>query len=196
MSDTNKSFVFIRGRKVILRPVLEEDLSLSLKWVNDFKVIQYMGMCFPSMEAEEKEWLENLSKNQDKSKFVFTIIHSNKAIGFIGLYLINWVDRTASTWTMIGETNEWGKGYATEAKMLLLDYAFNTLNLRKISAKVSSVNYRILKQLCCCGYEVEGKLKRQKFHNGRYYDQILLAVFKRKWLPLWKTFQEKELPLR
>ncbi len=60
----------------------------------------------------------------------------------MGIHRINWKDRTATTGAVIGEKAYWDKGYGSEAKMLVLDYAFNMLNLRKICSQVLAFNKR------------------------------------------------------
>jgi RimJ/RimL family protein N-acetyltransferase len=93
---------------------------------------------------------------------------------------------------MIGEKEYWGKGYGTEAKMLLLHYAFDTLNLRKICSSVISFNERSHKYSLKCGYKEEGRRKAQLFRDGKYWDEIQLAVFRKDWLLLWKKFQAEQ----
>jgi RimJ/RimL family protein N-acetyltransferase len=73
--------------------------------------------------------------------------------------------------------------------MLLLDYAFNTLNLHKICSNAYDFNKASQAYSKKCGYKVEAILKEHAFCNGRYVDQVVLAVFREDWLPLWKKFQ-------
>jgi RimJ/RimL family protein N-acetyltransferase len=116
---------------------------------------------------------------------------SGKPIGTMGIHSINWKDRTATTGALIGEKEYWGKGYGTDAKMTLLDYAFNTLNLRKIMSRVYAFNGRSLAYSLHCGYRVEGRLLRQRYAYGRYWDEIILGLFKSQWLPYWEAYNEK-----
>ena len=74
--------------------------------------------------------------------------------------------------------------------MLLLNYAFNTLNLRKIVSRVVSFNRRSKAYSEKCGYKVEGVLKKDIFKDGEYHDLICMAVFKDDWLPLWEKFRK------
>lgn len=106
----------------------------------------------------------------------------------LSIFYINWQNRTAVTGAVIGEKNYWGKGYGTEAKMILLDYAFNTLNLRKITSSVKAFNKRSLAYSLHCGYVIEGRLRDQHFVGGRYWDDIILGLFKEQWLPHWQKF--------
>ena len=105
-------------------------------------------------------------------------------IGVMGLHQINAKDGTAVTGSFIGEKQYWSKGYGTEAKKLVLGYAFNTLNLRKIRSMVYYFNGRSKRCLEKCGYHQEGVLERQNYRNGKYVDEILMAIFKEDFLKL------------
>lgn len=181
--------VFLRGKRVYLRPPTKKDIPYFLRWINDQEINQYLSAFLPVTEADEIEWLDRLHKEKNENiVFVIVDIKSGKPIGTMGLHRINWKDRVATTGAIIGEKRYWGKGYGSEAKMLLLNYAFNAMNLRKICSLVISFNQRSKAYSLKCGYRVEGILRRHIFKNGRYWNEIHLAVFKKRWLPLWKKF--------
>ncbi len=183
--------VFLKGKHVYLRPPMKEDIPLFLKWMNDEEVNQYLMAFLPLTEADEMEWLESLSKKKSES-ITLVIVHakSGRAIGTMGLHRISWKDRRGTTGAVIGEKKFRNKGYGSEAKMLFLNYAFNTLNLRKICSSVLGFNARSVAYSKKCGYKVEGTLKSHIFKNGEYQDEIHMAVFKEDWLPLWKKFRK------
>jgi RimJ/RimL family protein N-acetyltransferase len=185
---------FLIGKKVYLRPLLEEDYLFLLRWTNDPEVRPFLNRSLPTMEAEEKEWIERLHKNKgDNVVLMICLTEGDRPIGTMGLHGINQKDGVATTGAMIGEKDYWGKGYGTEAKMILLDHAFNTLNLRKICSSVFAFNGRSLRYLEKSGYVIEGTLKKQLFINGKYVDEVLLAVFKKDFMLLWKKFKKEHL---
>ena len=108
----------------------------------------------------------------------------------MGIHHINWVNGTATTGAIIGEVENRGKGYGTDAKMTLLNYMFNTLNLRKICSEVIEYNTRSYNYSLGCGYREEGRKIKHIFRNGQYWDLIQLAVFKEDWLPIWAKYCE------
>ena len=183
-----KPIVFLKGARVTLRPILREDIPLIIRWINDPDVWQFLETSMPMMEADENEWFEKLHKIKN-TDIVVMIIVDNKPIGIMGIHRINWKDRTASTGALIGEKESWGKGYGTEAKMLLLHYAFNTLNLRKICSSVYAFNKRSHAYLLKSGYVEEGRQRKQIYKKGHYQDVIIMAVFKKDWLPFWRKFR-------
>jgi len=189
--EPRSSVVFLQGRRVILRPLRKStDLETCLRWINDPEVNQFLAAYLPVSETQEAEWFDNLAKRPNDIVFGIELRENGRFIGVMGLHRINWKDRVATTGAIIGEKDCWGKGYGTDAKMILLDYAFNTLNLRKVCSSVIAFNRRSLRYSLHCGYRREGRLRRQMFRRGRYWDEILLGLFREDWLPIWEKYQK------
>ncbi len=182
--------VFLKGKKVILRPLNKKtDLTSCLQWINDPEVNYFLGWCLPQSEAQEEEWFNKIGKDDKNIVFAIETLEG-RYIGNIGLHNINWKDRTAMTGTVIGEKDLWGKGYGTDAKMLLLSFAFNTLNLEKICSEAFEFNERSRSYNLKCGYKEEGRKRSQMFKNGRRWDVIMLGVLRKEWLPIWERYQK------
>ena len=182
--------VFLRGKKVVLRPLNKKtDLAVCSRWINDPEVNYFLGVYLPQMESQEEEWFDRVAKGENNIVFAIETIEG-KYIGNIGLHNIDWKDRVAATGTIIGEKEYWGKGYGTDAKMLLLEFAFNTLNLEKICSDVFEFNGRSLNYGKKCGYKEEGRKRSQVFKNGRRWDVIILGVLREEWLPVWEEYQK------
>jgi RimJ/RimL family protein N-acetyltransferase len=183
------NIIFRKGQKVNLRPLERADLPLLRKWQNDPEVTQYLMRTTPLMEKEEEDWFDSLHKSQNGYIVGLVDASDNKLIGTMGLHGISWTSRTATTGTVIGEKEYLGKGYGTEAKMLLLDFAFNALGLRAIMSKVMATNGRSLAYGNKCGYEEVARiplwLRRQ---NGEYCDEVILIVTQERWKPLWENY--------
>lgn len=188
---TDNHIVFLKGKKTILRPLAEIDIPLLLRWVNDPEIRQFITRVFPAMEQDERDWLEKLHKQCNTEVVLMIETLNHVPIGTMGIHGIDWRDHVAKTGAMIGEKAFWGKGYGTDAKMVLLNYAFNTLNLRKIMSRVYAFNKRSLAYSLHCGYRIEGRLKRQHFINGQYWDEFILGLFKHWWLSYWEAYQQK-----
>ena len=181
--------IWRKSSRVILRPVLEKDLPFLMRWINDPEVTQYLKAHAPMMEFEERQWLEGLAKRKPHH-VVVAIEVDGVFIGTMGLHDIDFRHRRATTGALIGNKDYWGKGYGSEAKMLLLDYAFNELGLRKICSRVIVFNKRSVRYSLRCGYREEARLRKHSFAKGKYWDEVCLAVFRKDWLPLWRRFKK------
>ncbi len=176
--------VFLSGKKTILRPVSMSDIPLFTRWINDPETRVYLARTFPMTEMEEEDWVKkigNLSKNPNDIVMMIETKRNRRTIGVMGLHGIDWVNRHTLTGTIIGEKNLRGKGYATDAKMVMLQYAFETLGMHKIISHVDVRNKASLAYSKRCGYVVEGILKEQLFREGGWVDVATLACFYDNW---------------
>ncbi|MCD5381015.1 MAG: GNAT family N-acetyltransferase [Candidatus Pacebacteria bacterium] len=192
MSSTRETndVIFRQSNRVTLRPVSESDCDVLTKWINDPDVQQYLEAYLPMTKNEEMTWIKTI-QTRDIGSLVVMIIADGKPIGNMCISGIDHRQGTAVTGTLIGNTDYWGKGYGTEAKMLMLEYAFNVLNLRKICSDVIAFNTRSTSYSLKCGYKIEGYRKKQYFAKGKYWDQVQLAVFRKDWKPYWKAFAKE-----
>jgi len=186
-----KQVVFLRGKKVILRPFNKAtDLETFWRWINDPDNNQFLTTNKPIPMVAEERWFDEQPRPNAIALAIET--KDGQLIGNMGLHQIDWVSRFATTGAMIGEAEFRGQGYGTDAKMILLNYAFNRLGLRKIMSHVLSFNGRSLRYSKKCGYREEARIKEMHFRNGQYYDDIILSVTREEWLPLWQAYQPIE----
>jgi RimJ/RimL family protein N-acetyltransferase len=192
--SSSTPIVFRKGKRVYLSPMQKEDLPLITVWINDQEVNQYLTVAMPMTLQDEEKWFESLES--DKPHHIILAIRltdTNEIIGIQGLHKVSYRDGTAVMGYFIGRKDLWGQGYGTEAQMLLLEYAFNTLNLHKVSAEVYDFNPRSKKCLEKCGYVEEGIQREHRFRNGRRADCHLLAVFRKEFLPRWENYSAEFL---
>jgi RimJ/RimL family protein N-acetyltransferase len=74
------------------------------------------------------------------------------------------------------------RGYGTEAKHLLLAYAFDRLQLHLITASTVASNERSQRALLRQGYRSAGRLHWTHTRNGRYQDTLLFDLTRGDWL--------------
>lgn len=187
--STNEKVIFLSGHKTNLRPFSRSDVPLLTRWINDPEVREFVLGIFPWTEKQEEDWFEKLGSSE-KNIVLCIETKDGVPIGSMGIHAIDWINRVGTTGALIGEKEYWGRGFGTDAKMSLLDYAFNTLNLRKILSNVIAFNTRSLQYSKHCGYQVEGCRRKQLFKRGEYWDLIELGVFREEWLPIWQKYKE------
>lgn len=190
--------IFINGKRLYLRPPHKSDLPTLVRWFNDPEVRIFLNQRYPMTESSEEKWLEGLAER--KNDIVLVIVlkgrtpAQDRPIGNIGIHGIERENGIATTGAAIGEKDCWGKGYGTEAKMILLEYAFNTLNLRKIYSRVLAINPRSRAYSEKCGYVLEAILPKHHFRQGRYVDELVLAVYADAWRTLWEKTKRRYMP--
>lgn len=168
---------FLIGKKVYLRNLEESDLENLQRWLTDSKVTEllFQGERPLNLQLMKEEFNKKIKENNE---IVFAIImkNNNLHIGWAGIYEINWVSRNGELRFFIGERKYWEKGLATESVSLLIDYAFNKLNLHRVYGGANKENHGSIKVFQKLGFIQEGISKEGHFRNGRYYDLIRFGL--------------------
>lgn len=164
------------GERIYLSPVSMDDVEIFTKWLNDLEVTDYIGRSSALQTLEgEKDWVQNQVKN---AEYLMTIVttDNDQAIGNISLVDINNLNRTAVLGILIGEEEYRSKGYGAEAIKLLLDFAFNYLNLNSVSLTLLEGNERAKKCYEKVGFKEFGRQRECIYLNGKYYDRIFMDI--------------------
>lgn len=114
--------------------------------------------------------------------FTVMFVDGDEPIGEVSLMGINYVTRIAETGSMMKPGEYRGHGYGTEAKMLLLEFAFEHLQLHVLQSFVFSGNQRSAAALRKQGYQPAGRLRYVEIHQGRYEDLLIFDITRAEWL--------------
>jgi len=172
----------MQGEKVYLRAMdPEKDSAAFSIWQRDALFDRFSdsepAMMFP--KDQMKEWFE---KRIDRIT-TLTIYRKedNSAIGFIELAGYNWHSGNAWMGIGIGERENWGKGYGTEALQLLLRMAFMEWNLHRVSLAVLGYNERAKRSYEKVGFKEEGALRGFVQRDGKRWDMYMMGVLREEW---------------
>jgi RimJ/RimL family protein N-acetyltransferase len=187
-----EAFPFIKGERISLIPPNSEYINLYIKWTNDWRVRKYARDILPVRVEDIKKWFE-ASERRTSNYIGFTIWHKKdeKPIGMADVSLIDWVNGWANIGILIGEPTYWNKNIATEATELLIDYAFNELNLNKLQACAATENIGSWSVAEKLGFIFEGLGKQDMYVDGKYLDEKRYCLLKEDWLKS-KKLKNKE----
>jgi len=79
---------------------------------------------------------------------------------------------------VIGQKEQWGRGFGTEAVRLLCRHAFDDLNLHKVCLACYATNERGIRSYARIGFTVEGRRREQVFIEGRWVDDVLMGLLR------------------
>ena len=174
----------LKGKRIRLAPLDRKYIDLFLKWFNDPEITQYLTMYKPLTRDWEEEWFDALKHKEDAVYFSIQVIKEEKSdiiIGNCAIQNINSKNRAAFCGITIGEKKYQNKGYCTEAMEMLVEYGFNTLNLNRIELSVYDFNSRAFKTYQKVGFVEEGRKRQARYHNGKYYNEIFMAILREEW---------------
>jgi RimJ/RimL family protein N-acetyltransferase len=172
--------------KCRLRPVSRADLQTSLAWRNDPELRgMVMGYRFPVTEPMEAAWYDRALADQGVSRANFAIEDAADGAfaGFVHLNDIDWQCRSAEIGILIGLKDRQGKGLGRQAAELALVYAFQTLNLSRITARHLASNSASDRLFVSLGFRNEGRLRKAGYLNG-LFDDIVISGLLREDSPL------------
>jgi RimJ/RimL family protein N-acetyltransferase len=164
------------GQKVYLSPMCVEDAEIYARWLNDLSVTENLGTPGRSITvAGEREWI---SKNAQDTVFAIVKLENDELIGNCGFHTVDQVRQCAEVGIFIGDRENRGKGYGTEAMKLLVDFGFDYLNLNNIMLKVFAFNERAIACYKKAGFKEIGRRRQAYYLKGRYHDEVFMDIIR------------------
>jgi RimJ/RimL family protein N-acetyltransferase len=181
MSST--SLPVLKSKRVTLRRPCEDDFQARLRLGTDPEIFRMYGGSLsdlrPMTEDAAKRWVQRLL-GQD---FAW-IIEAGSLIGEIRLDRVDLRDRRANLAIGIEDANQLGKGLGSEAIALALGYAFNVLELHRVSVRVVDYNSRAIRAYQKCGFVIEGRERETALVDGSWHDDVMMAILDREYLAM------------
>lgn len=169
------------GDRVEIRPLREEDPAAHCRWFADRVVTRFLASRHPTSLKREEERLRRLALSNDDVVWAITRRGESTAIGTVGLYAISSRNRFAELAFTIGERDEWGKGYASEAIELATQYAFRELGLHKTFANVIAGNGAARRAVEKNGYRECVIFRRARYVDGDWQDLWMAELLDEEW---------------
>ncbi len=167
----------LQGDRVRLREFSTNDLDAVAGIVGDDRVSTFMS--FDSRLREQAETMLNgiLERAQadPRTEFYLAVepLSGPPAVGTIRIAFSG--VRAAKLGYMI-DADHWGNGYATDAVRTMIRFAWNVLDLHRITAAVGPQNAASLVVVKRVGMAYEGRLRDHVFTNGDWRDSLLCSL--------------------
>ena len=167
---------FLIGKRVYLRALEKEDLICIQKWSNDPEIRKLTGEVASMGQADADKFLERVYNDNTREWFVIIIKENEQLIGEAGLLRMFHAWRTTDISIIIGEKDAWGKGYGTEAILLLLYYAFRRLNFHRVAIGVVGFNEKAIRFWEKVGFKKEGIQRDGYYYKYKYHDFVMMSI--------------------
>ncbi len=164
------------GRRVYLRPLTRQDLIYLRKWSEDAEIRGLIGEVTSMSEADSERLLKEVYDDSSREWFVVVIKKNNQVIGEAGLLRMFPAWRTTDISVIIGDKQEWEKGYGTETILLLLNRAFKQLDFHRVAIGVVGFNQRAIRFWEKAGFRKEGVHRDEYYYDGKYYDFVMMSI--------------------
>lgn len=184
------------GKSLRLVEFIEENVSSDyISWLNDPKVIQYLQVRFADRGRESLLKAYEKSK-QDPNQVLFSIVckATTMPIGTCRLS-VDSNHNTGNYGYMIGNKCYWGTGAGKESQVLLINFCFQKLKLRKLTTGIFSENVASKSNFLKLGFKVE-VIRRQQFLDqfGNPTDGIIFGLSADDWAARVSRFKHFLIP--
>jgi len=178
----------LKGETIYLRMLEPEDYDLTHQWHTDYNIQKMTCGQFRFVsKAIEKNWAQ--SKATNNARDIYLAICANeddKMIGYISINDIDFVHRSCHCGgVVVGDKQHRNMREYVEAVTLVHDYAFNHLNMNRISGGCLVEHMMSRAEMEGFYYDLEGTEREAIFKNGSYHD-------KRNYALMSKTYFEHQ----
>ncbi len=169
---------------VELRPHTPASLEPLLRWKNDIEIQRLSDDQTYTFTREEvavrlERWMHT---SDDIVHLAIGLVGRLEPIGFLHLALIERAHRRCRLGIVIGEKDLWGRGYGRLAVVQAVDYAFDVLELDRITAEVFADNTRSARLLEGVGFVREGVMRESIHRDGQRVDELIFGLLRHEWI--------------
>ena len=175
---------FLLDDEITLRAWEETDIERGFDAVtrNREHLQQFMHWMSPeySIESSRKFMTDGIAKRESKESLGLGIFRGDKLLGSVGFVKFDWTPRRTEIGYWISKDEE-GKGIITRATKLLIDYAFDELDMNRVEIRCSTENIRSAAVPERLGFKKEGHLRQAEFRNGHMHDFYIYGLLREEW---------------
>ncbi|MEM4663018.1 MAG: GNAT family protein [Candidatus Diapherotrites archaeon] len=170
-----KKLLFLEGERVLIRPPKISDVPNIQKNAKSLKDPQSRVLT-QRAESFVRRARYELKKHR-RFTFVIDLKGSEKAIGVVELYKVDYKNKNAALGYWLGKKYR-GKGIMSEAVLSILKFGFKRLKLHRIYAKVLEDNAASRRVLEKCGFTYEGTAREARLVGKIFKNEQLFAILK------------------
>ncbi len=182
--DFSKDYV-LEDDRVIIRPITDQDLLFLSEYVINEPEIWQFSLVAIQKEEDLKGYIQTaLQSRMDKSAYPF-IVFDKAAQTYVGSTRFYDMQLAFET-TQLGYTwygkKVWGTGLNAHCKFLLLQFAFEKMNFKRVEFRADNDNKRSIAAMQKIGCTVEGILRSHlPKPDGTRRDSIVLSITQAEW---------------
>lgn len=167
---------------MVLRRHVPENLAAFRRWYADPEIARLARYQEGPMRPEEIDRFFQARVIGPES--LAMAIHERTTDRLIGTCALSQMDAdngSAMFHITIGERDAWGRGFGTEATRLMVDHAFGTLKLHRVSLSVFEFNERAIRAYAACGFMAEGRAREAIWRDRRWWDEVTMSILESDW---------------
>ena len=173
----------LTGQRVRLEPLTPAVSGPYAAALVDPEVRRLTGTHATFDPAAIEGWLAGRSDQHDRADWAAVRIEDNAFLGEAVLNDLDVDNRSVNYRVWLSGEPVFGRGYGTEITRLVVEYAFETVGLHRVSLGVYDFNPRAQRVYAKCGFVLEGRLRDALFSGGQWHDELVMSVLRTDPLP-------------
>lgn len=171
------SFHQLQGSELSFRGLDINDTSAIHSYASDAEVKRFIGWPLMKTPEDTRSYVEEMLRREASGTHLYASIILKATDEVIGTAMIFNFEREANHAEIgyVFHRSSWGKGYGTEAVAMMSSFAFDSLKLHKLNARVVDANFGSARILEKNGFLLEGRLRDHHYIKGVYYDSLLFG---------------------
>lgn len=168
----------IQTQRLLLRELAVEDVSSAyVEWLNDPEVSRFLETRHHQQdEASVRAFVKAVAAREEEFLFGMFLREEGRHIGNIKVGPVRAIHQSADVSLFLGDRAVWGRGLAAEAIAALSRYAFQALEIRKLSASMYAANEGSRRAFLKAGFQPEGVRRAHGDLDGTRSDIIELGL--------------------
>ena len=182
IKDIFKTIPTLHTPRLILRRIMRCDINDIFDYAHNPETSKFLLWYPHETVADTRFYYRNVDKRYKCGEFFdWAVIEkeSGRMIGTCGFTSISEMDEKAEIGYVINPRHK-GRGYATEAVMRVLEFAFSELSLERVEARYIIGNDRSRSVMDKCYMKFEGIQRHAVKAKGRFFDVGICAVLSKE----------------
>jgi RimJ/RimL family protein N-acetyltransferase len=172
----------IDGSLVVLKRHTRDNLPNFMRWYQDPEVARLTRYQDGPMRADEIErFFMMRALGPDTLAMGIHVRATGRLVGTCAFSQLDADNGSVLFHITIGEHDAWGQGYGSEATALMVEHAFTSLGLHRVSLSVFAFNERAIRAYARVGFMDEGRAREAIWRDGRWWDEIHMSVLEPEW---------------
>ncbi len=165
--------------EIAFRPLRENDSGTVLTWRNTPDVAAHMYSDHAVSAAEHAGWLAEVLGDDGRRYWI--ILLDEEPVGLANLVGIDRHNRRADWGFYLGEATARGSGVGRAALYLVIEQAFGTLGLHRLTCSALVGNEAAWGLYESMGFVGEGRLRDHVWKGGQFHDVLNFALLADEW---------------
>ncbi|MCM3785636.1 GNAT family N-acetyltransferase [Neobacillus mesonae] len=172
-----------QDKEITIRPIEEMDLQrlweLIYKEENpewkkwDAPYFPHQTMAFETFLEQQETWI------YCDDSWVITV--NEEVCGLVSYYYEDEQKNWLEMGIVLHEPNSWNRSIGTRALALWIEHLFGQLPLVRVGLTTWSGNIRMIRVAEKLGMQIEARIRKVRFYDGKYYDSIRMGMLREEW---------------